>query len=193
MRHDVIPVVLTEQDVQRLWSRIDQVSDPDGCWLWTGGTRTTGYGVFPFVRDGAWAGYQAHRAAWVSVNGPIPDGLFVCHRCDVRLCCRPDHLFLGTQADNIADALAKGRFPSGERNGAYVHRERIRQQRTARGNYGRLPGESNPAAKLTEDDVREARRLFASGVTKKAIGARFGVSSQTICNVISGKHWGHVP
>jgi hypothetical protein len=71
-----------------------------GCWLWEGYVRS-GYGRL--------RGKSVHRLAWEEVNGPIPAGLSICHRCDVRLCCNPEHLFLGTNADNNRDMSAKGR------------------------------------------------------------------------------------
>ncbi len=87
----------------RLWSRV--VLRPRGCWLWTGARRRDGYGTIWFNgRPEA-----VHRVAWMLSNGPIPDGLFVCHTCDNPPCCRPSHLFLGTPADNTRDSVTKGR------------------------------------------------------------------------------------
>jgi hypothetical protein len=88
--------------VALFWSRVEK---SDGCWLWTGGRFSTGYGSFSVggrVR-------VASRLAYAYTHGPIPDGLFVCHHCDTPLCVRPDHLFLGTNADNMRDAYRKGR------------------------------------------------------------------------------------
>jgi len=89
---------------ERFWRQVQK--DVDGCWLWTG-RPVQGYGRFRPSSRGTKIG--AHRYSWELHVGPIPDGLDVCHRCDVPLCIRPDHLFLGTHADNMADMVAKGR------------------------------------------------------------------------------------
>jgi len=79
------------------------------CWLFSGSLNSDGYGN---VRIGGRKGktVKTHRLAWEEFFGPIPDGLRVCHRCDVPSCCNPDHLFLGTQRDNVTDMVSKGRF-----------------------------------------------------------------------------------
>lgn len=81
-----------------------------GCWIWNGTIDADGYGRCKVNCEAAYA----HRASWVFVNGPIPDGLVVCHRCDNPPCVRPSHLFLGTQRDNITDAVSKGRMCRGD-------------------------------------------------------------------------------
>lgn len=96
-----------DRRVTRFWSKVEKT---DSCWLWTGMRWTNGYGRFP---NGGGQEMRAHRFAWELTYGPIPLGLFACHRCDVKLCVRPEHLFLGTHADNMADMMAKGRHAHG--------------------------------------------------------------------------------
>jgi hypothetical protein len=97
---------------ERFW---EKVAKSDGCWLWIGGRTSRGYGMFT-ARHRRQRG--AHRYAWEMVNGPIPDGMVICHRCDNPPCVRVDHLFLGTQKDNIHDMMAKHRGAT--RGGGYT-------------------------------------------------------------------------
>jgi hypothetical protein len=96
----------------RFWSRVDFSGE---CWLWLGPVHTNGYGRLWITRRlGKRKKGKAHRTSYELVYGPIPDDILVCHHCDTKLCVRPNHLFLGTDADNMDDKTRKGRTPSGE-------------------------------------------------------------------------------
>lgn len=139
-----------------------------GCWVWERGVSKDGYGQFR-ARGQSW---RAHRFSYALYVGPIPHGLFVCHRCDNPRCVNPDHLWLGTTQDNTADKCAKGR--------------------TAR-NYGQdgnpQVGVTNGNAKLNDDQVRVIR---SDTRTQKEIAADFDISASTVSLIKSGKHWRHV-
>jgi hypothetical protein len=152
------------------------------------------YGHFGIAR-GVWQ--YAHRFAYAEAYGPIPDGVLVCHRCDNPPCCRPDHLFLGTAADNMQDAAHKGRMASGSRNGTRLYPERV-----ARGdrNSSRLHPESlkrgvdNNAAKLTVALVQTIRQQWTTGTVSMGQLARtHGVARATISNMIHRRTWTHIP
>jgi len=134
-----------------------------GCWLWTEYTNDGGYGQ---MRIGGRRAplTRAHRASWEAANGPIPDDLCVLHRCDVRCCVNPAHLFLGTRTDNLKDMHQKGR--------------------------GRGPsGERNHNAKLSVEKIVSIRRALAQGETQAALAKKYGVSGPRISNIATGKAW----
>jgi hypothetical protein len=142
----------------------------DGCWLWQGPPMRFGYGRF-YTSGKFWL---AHRAAYVIAHGPIPGGMQVCHRCDVPACVNPAHLFLGTQAENMADRRAKGR---GERCGAPTRFRR---------------GEQHSRRRLHPEAVRAIRTRLASGEPGAAIARSLGVSKHTVRDVKTGRTWSHV-
>jgi len=135
----------------------------DGCWEMPDVVHNTkGYAQIGF--DGRL--HRAHRLFYVALVGEIPDGLHVCHACDNGGCVNPDHLWLGTQADNMADMAQKGRAARGE---------------------------VNVKAKLTEEKVLEIRRLYATGgYTQQEIAAEFGVARAHVSHIVNGRHWTHV-
>lgn len=148
-----------------LAARLDRRAAMRGtCRVWTGERTRGGYGVV-IVSTRPKRVRPAHRLAWELAHGPIPDGMNVLHRCDVRQCILPDHLFLGTDADNRDDCVAKGHHARGERQGM---------------------------AKLTEPEVLDIRRLVAEGVWRRQIAARFGISHVTVRSIAQRKTWKHI-
>jgi hypothetical protein len=163
---------LTLED--RLWR---QVKRGDGCWLWTGALNDAGYGRIRLGKTRT----RAHRVAWIVTYGPIPDGLFVCHKCDQPLCCRPDHLWLGSHADNMADCYAKGRQATGMRSGNWTHPERLPR------------GEAHKNSTLTDADVRAIRaRYIPRVVSMSMLGREFNVTAGTIHGIVHRKTWTHL-
>jgi HNH endonuclease len=110
---------------ERFWAKVDR-RGPDDCWLWTAGRFSNGYGQFALCTVQPLKPVVAHRAAWQLTHGSDPYPLHVCHRCDVKLCCNPAHLFLGTHADNMADMVAKGRNCGPRRRLSAQRREEIK-------------------------------------------------------------------
>lgn len=135
------------------------VVDPTtGCWNWEGNLHRQGYGVIRSNR----VHHLAHRASYAVFKSDIPEGMFVCHKCDNRQCVNPDHLFLGTAQDNQRDMAKKNRSTYGEKSSS---------------------------AKLTEADVIKILALKDSGKTQKEIADLFGVSRALISMIFSGKVW----
>lgn len=168
--------VIRRSLASRFWSKVNKT---DGCWLWTASLMQRRdsrnrdnkhrYGRFTLRNRPI----TAHRMAWILTHGEIPNGLWVLHRCDVPQCVRPDHLFLGTVADNVADMCAKGR-----QNLEPAHA-------AARAKNG----EKNSLAKLTWEQVREIRRLHSEGYGNGEIGRRFGVSHSHVWQIVKHKAW----
>lgn len=134
---------------ERLWSRV--VVAPSGCWEWQGYRRPGGHGQIG--NEGRLLG--THRVAWELTKGPIPSGMFVCHHCDNPPCCNPEHLFLGTAADNARDMARKGRGRGAE-------------------------GLSNANARLSDKDVRAIRECMAAGESARAVARDFKVTPEYV-------------
>jgi len=156
----------------------------DGCWLWRGFRNRAGYGKL-------WSGITvngkqndkryAHRVSYELHRGPIPPGMCVLHHCDTPSCVRPDHLFLGTHADNVHDKMRKGRGNTGDRNGSRTHPEAFPR------------GSQVAQAKLTESDVTAILERHASGCSGAALAREYGVSASAIHHILHGVTWKHVP
>ena len=158
----MFPNETVRNDVQRRFNqRIQKM--PSGCIEFIGKRSNAGYGQLKVVNSVV----HAHRVAYVLVNGPIPDGLFVCHHCDNPSCVNIDHLYVGTQQDNIND--------------------RTRRLRTAD-----TRGSLHYNAHLTEDKVREIRAEVAKGWSVTSIAKLYGISQSTASEIVSGESWSHV-
>ncbi len=127
-----------------------------GCWLWMSCTNAAGYGFI--------SRQLAHRVSWTIFRGPIPKGLLVLHKCDTPACVNPDHLFLGTHADNVADKIRKGRAVN-------------------------VVGIRNGKSKLTPEDVLA---ILASKERHSSLAPQYGVHPQTIGDIRRGKWWKHL-
>lgn len=141
--------------------KVPQGRWPD-CQDWSGSKKSDGYGR-AFLNGRA---VRAHRLAWMLAFGEIPEGLCVLHKCDNRACVNPEHLFLGTQLDNIADMVAKGR------------------QNTCRD----VRGDQRWGRKLTDAQVLELRREAQTWRgTRRALAARYGISPPHLCGILKNK------
>lgn len=131
-----------------------------GCWIWGAGRAGCGYGQFQF--KGRQIG--AHRASWILYRGEIPAGAFVLHKCDVRCCVNPDHLFLGSNKDNVKDMISKGRQVV-------------------------LRGEKHGCASISE---KQAREILADTRRNYLLAAAFGLGTSQISKIKKGRQWKHL-
>jgi len=163
----------------RFWAKVDKTGD---CWIWTAAAAKRRNATYGHIWDSTIRKVdRAHRVSWRLAYGPIPPGMQVLHRCDTPLCVRPDHLFLGTQIDNIADMDRKGR-----------RRNLFGDDHPARRPGARI-GERNGRALLSATDIPAIRTLYAHGLLCREIAAFYGVKYATIYGVISRKNWSHIP
>lgn len=147
---------LSKPVADRFWPK---VAKTETCWRWTGKIGKGGYGSMN--KQGI--STYVHRIAWELHFGPVPDGKYVCHHCDNRWCVNPDHLFVGTSAENFADMRAKGRHSHGER-----------------------------CSHLTADDVLEIRRLYDSGMRRVHIARHFRTTSKNVHHIGRRRSWKHI-
>ena len=149
---------------QSFWDYVQKTST---CWPWLGAQRWQGYGVVRWTVHEKMRKVSTHRVAWFLTHGRWPSaGLCICHTCDNRLCCRPDHLFEGTTQDNRADAVSKGR----QARGASIN-----------------------LARLHDDDIPLIRSLYRDEhVPQTHLAQRFGVTQGTIGKIVRRETWRHV-
>ena len=147
--------------INRFLSQVDQSGGEAACWHWRGFIRETGYGIFGLNGKS----YKAHRVSYFLAHGQIDDDLLVLHRCDVRSCVNPLHLFQGTAKDNSQDAVGKGRNT-------------------------KVYGEQNGNHKLTAIQVASIRSMCKEGrELRKIIAKRHGVSEATVSYIANGGRW----
>lgn len=135
----------------------------DGCWGWRGKCDKGEYGIMSC--DRRHGPDRAHRASWIIHKGPIPKGMLVCHKCDTRECTNPDHLFLGTPADNTRDMIQKNR---------------------------KCIGINVPSAKLNDESVRVIKGLLKLKMSYPKIAKMFNVGINAIVRIKRGETWKHI-
>lgn len=145
-------------ELERFEAKVDRSGD---CHEWTASFGNSGYGQFYFN----YQKFSAHRKAYELYCGPIPNGMFVLHRCDNKKCVNPDHLFIGTHDQNMKDKVSKGRQGKGEDIVQSV---------------------------LSEPQVAEIKRLLRGKTVHNKIAKEFGVSRATISMISNGTNWRHV-
>lgn len=152
---------LTPKDIARFWSKVEKRKGR-GCWPWLAYLNNKGYGMFPWRSKRLLA---SRVSLSLKLKRPLEAGECALHRCDNPACVRPSHLFVGTQADNLKDMRDKGR-----------------QGKAYNG------GSANPNCKITEEDVREIRRLHGT-MPQKDIAATFGLTASMIHKIVNRKTW----
>ena len=163
---------MNAKTIQCFWAKVNKT---DSCWLWTASKRHKGYGAFVWAdKNGCIVQGRAHRFIWEIKNGKIPEGMCVLHKCDTPACVNPEHLFLGTKAENNRDMCAKKRHVKG---GTYC----------GKGKYKR--GENHHNAKLTLENVIALRLDRRSGFSYSRLAKKYKINAATAYKIIKGYLW----
>lgn len=157
--------IYSEEDLRLFFNLLEKTDN--GCWEWTGAVRNEKdrYGIFYFKKSKISIG--THRFSWIYHNNVIiPTQVFVCHKCDNKICSNPDHLFIGSCRENILDAKKKGLLAMGEKAGM---------------------------AKLTDKSVREIKLAWNNGSgTQSSLARKYNVKQSNIWLIVNGKAWEHI-
>lgn len=151
--------MITEKHIKRFWGHVEKL---DSCWEWRGSLNAYGYGRLGITVDGVKMRYPSHRLSWAIHYGIIPDGMFVCHKCDNRMCVNPEHLFIGTQVENMHDMVKKNRQSKGEGHGR---------------------------SKATIKNVIAIRRMRKDGYSFSEIARKFSLSIKGVWLIATGEKW----
>lgn len=160
--------------IEERFDKYVSVNEDTGCWIWTGARNCNGYGALSIRVGGVRTSPSAHRASYTLYVGEIPKGLQVLHKCDTPLCVNPEHLWLGTQLDNVRDCIAKGRA-------RYNPQPSILPPVLRRAD--------NPNAKLTEDDVAAIRAAALEGESNSSMARKFNISDTHVARIVARKSW----
>lgn len=152
----------TSKDIIRFWEKVNIEKNSKDCWEWIASCRKDGYGQF-HIGGNHGNTIPSHRTAWEMTYGPIPDGLWVLHKCDNRKCCNPSHLYVGTRADNERDKIIRNRI---------------------------VKGEDSKISKLSYKGVAQIREMYTSGdYTQQEIADIFNVCQSSISRIMSCETW----
>ena len=160
-----MPLTLSEMPIlseKQLNNFLGKIEKTDNCWLFKGKISKRGYGYSSFNGRS----YSAHRLAYHILIGNIPDKMLILHKCDVRNCVNPEHLFIGNQSDNMYDMYQKGRYDN--------------------------KGERNSNSKLNSEQVLEIRKMYKEKYTLKTIAKKFNISIKQISNIINYNQWKNI-
>lgn len=158
--------------------------EPSGCWIWTGALAVNGYGM---MSDGHKKRYRAHRWSYETFVEPVEswEGFDCCHRCDVRSCVNPEHLFKGTRSENMKDSGDKGR------HWTQVHKDAAAKntKSATKASLPKISGAKNRLAKFDKDSLREVLSLIRDGISDTQIAKQFNCSRTAIYQIRTGKKY----